>query len=157
MRKGHYITIPNVSWSWLIWEADLISITKAHYMYEFEIKITKSDFEKDFTKTKHHIFKTTPRRGNNRIPNYFVYVAPLKAIPLCIPDYAGIIEIIQTKKYLHGICFSEIRKPKKIHNLKQSEKGINTMLRTIMFKYWDLASTLNSYKIQRELFEDLNN
>ena len=45
IAKGHEIVVPNVSWSWLLWEADLISITKAGYMNEYEIKISKQDFE----------------------------------------------------------------------------------------------------------------
>lgn len=153
LQRGHYITIPNVSWSWLLWEADLISITKSNYMYEYEIKISRSDFEKDFRKGKHLTIKTTPWRGNTSIPNYFLYVAPLNAIPLCIPSYAGLIEVVPSKRYQHGMYFTEIKKPKKIHGKKQDATGIVKMLRTIMFKYWDLASILETIKIQKQLFQ----
>ena len=150
MAKGHYIAIPNVSWSWLYWEADLISITKSFYMYEYEIKISRADFEKDFVKPKHRRLKRCAK--GQRIPNYFVYVAPIKAIPLCIPSYAGLIEVRQDTRYRHRINFIEIKKPEKIHGIKQDLKSINTMLRTVTFKYWDLAQTLDNIKIQKELF-----
>ena len=39
------------------WESDLFSITKTGTIYEFEIKISKADFKKDFEKDKHKFFK----------------------------------------------------------------------------------------------------
>lgn len=152
LNKGYKIVLPNINWSWLIWEADLIGITKANYMYEYEIKITKQNFMKDFTKSKHRIMHRTPKTGNPRIPNYFSYVAPLNAMPICIPDNAGLIEVVKSGRSQHGMYFTEIRKPHKIHEQKVSEKGIIKMLRAMMFKYWDLAQTLENNKIQKELF-----
>jgi glycyl-tRNA synthetase alpha subunit len=149
MSKGQKIVIPNVDWSWLYWEADLISITQALYMYEYEIKISKADFQNDFKKRKHRSLRGG--HNNNRIPNYFSYVAPIKAVPLCIPDYAGLIEVEQVGKYDHNIRFIQVKKPSQIHKTKQSYEGIISMLRTIMFKYWNLAETLDRYKIQKEL------
>lgn len=44
------------------WEADLFSVTKgAGYAYEFEVKISRSDFFADFKKPKHHFFKSFER------------------------------------------------------------------------------------------------
>ena len=34
-------------------ECDCISISKSDYIYEYEIKISRADFKKDFTKIKH--------------------------------------------------------------------------------------------------------
>lgn len=90
VNRGHEIVIPNVSWSYLLWEADLVSVTKARYLYEFEIKISHADFKADFTKRKHWHFKDCVRvkkpnpygKRKLRIPNYFTYVAPVNAIPL---------------------------------------------------------------------------
>ncbi len=39
------------------WESDLFSVTKTGTVYEFEVKISKADFKKDFEKEKHTIFK----------------------------------------------------------------------------------------------------
>ena len=101
LRRGYEIVVPN-------WEADLVGVTKAQYLNEFEIKVSKQDFERDFGKKKHYHF----RRPNAymKMPNYFWYVAPIEAIPLCIPDYAGLMEVIERNSRLE---IKDIRRPKK--------------------------------------------
>ena len=89
---GYVAVMPNVSWSWLLWEADLIGVLKSNRWAEYEIKISKSDFQNDFKKFKHIYLSGNPIH-TARVPNYFWYVAPIKAVPLCIPDYAGLIEV----------------------------------------------------------------
>ena len=149
LHRGHKIIVPNVSWSYLNWEADLISITKADYLNEFEIKISKADFEKDFTKRKHYWFKKPSGIKSHRMPNYFWYVAPIKAIPICIPDYAGLIEVIQNRHY---IVLDQVKKPVVLHKKKIPVKDIMAILRTIMFKYWNLSHNLERLDVQRQLF-----
>ena len=39
------------------WESDFFSVTKTGTVYEVEIKISKSDFKKDFEKDKHVLFR----------------------------------------------------------------------------------------------------
>lgn len=118
-----------------------MSLTRAGYLNEFEIKISKQDFEKDFLKRKHYILQ----RPNiyMKIPNYFWYVAPTKAIPLCIPDYAGLIEVRETKnrfdeKYVKII---DIKRPRRLHDRKYSKEDMYPALRATMFKYWDLLGS----------------
>ena len=120
------IIIPNVSYSWLFWEADLIGVSKAGYMSEFEIKISKSDFLKDFKKRKHRYYPKGPY--NNRIPNYFWYVAPFDAIPICVPDYAG-LKLVKTSKFNNLIYIEDIKKAPLLHKNKVGEKGSIAMLR----------------------------
>lgn len=141
LARGHKAVMPNVSWSWLHWEADLISVTKADYWHEYEIKCTKADFVRDFEKFKHrHI-----RSGilyTDRIPNYFWYVAPINAIPLCIPDYAGLIlvtedpDLIKTWPPINVEC---VKEAKRLHDQKLCIEGYTSMLRSVMFKYWDMV------------------
>lgn len=154
LKKQHVYVIPNVSYSWLNWEADLVSITRSMFLYEYEIKISVSDFKNDFKKRKHRWLKN-PGSGTNRMrmrmPNYFTYVAPVEAIPLCIPDYAGLIEVRINGRYQNLMEFIEIKKPRKIHDIRQDEKSILKMLRTLMYKYLNLAQSLETNKIQREL------
>ena len=85
-KRGQRIILPNISWSYLRWEADLISVTKSGFLHEYEIKISLSDFKNDFKKKKHN---TLRRNHPNMIgvPNYFWYVAPEKTVPMCIPDF----------------------------------------------------------------------
>jgi hypothetical protein len=144
--KGNEIVLPNISWSYLRWEADTIGITKAGYLYEYEIKTTYSDFLNDFKKRKHHALKRGERVGS---PNYFIFVAPMNAVPLCLPDYAGLIEISQNGSRLF---VEEIKRPKMIHRNKLTPKDKIAMLRVIMFRYWKMSSQLTKYKVQRELF-----
>lgn len=40
------------------WEADSFSVTSTGYVYEIEVKISRSDFFADFKKPKHHFFKS---------------------------------------------------------------------------------------------------
>src|SRR5688500_4528407 len=75
--KRHELIVPN---SGLFgWESDLISVTKAGFIYEFEIKITRSDFRADAKKTRTG-FMVNPERTRWGRPasraNYFYYVTP---------------------------------------------------------------------------------
>ena len=79
-------------------ECDCISISKSDYIYEYEIKISRADFKKDFTKIKHtNIINenyTKVRKGETfyLLPNYFNFVTPRDLIKLEeVPDYAGLI------------------------------------------------------------------
>ena len=45
------------------WEADSFSITASNYIYEVEVKVSRSDFFNDFNKPKHHFFKSY-KKGN---------------------------------------------------------------------------------------------
>lgn len=148
--RGHIAIIPNVSWSWLYWEADLISITKAKYMHEYEIKISKSDFKNDFKKRKHTTMTRTGR--TTRIPNYFWYVAPEDAIPMCIPNYAGLILVVPLNKNAIDHKLIYVKKAMKLHSSKTPEVAIFKILRSIMFKYWNLAKIRDNWKIQKNLF-----
>lgn len=40
------------------WEADSFSVTSSAYAYEIEVKVSRSDFQADFKKPKHHLFKS---------------------------------------------------------------------------------------------------
>jgi hypothetical protein len=149
---GHRIIIPNVSWSFLPWEADLISVMKSNYLNEFEIKLTKSDFQNDFKKRKHYNLKNSKTYWNS--PNYFWYIAPIKAIPICIPDYAGLMQIEFVNRYEYGIIFREIRRPKRLHDRKQTDKNLCGLLNTMTIRYWNMAARLDHIAIQKDLFEN---
>ena len=82
------IIVPNVSWSFLPYEADLVVLTGSSYATEIEIKISKTDLKKD--KEKNH----------NHDSNYFKYLyfaVPQKLAEFAlteIPEKAGLYEII---------------------------------------------------------------
>jgi hypothetical protein len=68
------IVVPNISWSMLNYEADLVSLTKSNYGTEIEIKVSKQDLLKDREKTHQHD------------SNYFKYL--YFAVPEDMKDYA---------------------------------------------------------------------
>ena len=122
-------------------------------MNEYEIKISKQDFEADFKKRKHITLGQCLFHEGARVPNRFWYVAPIKAIPICIPDYAGLILLYeQDRGQFKDLRLQIIKQAPQIHKNKIGSKGTHSILRSIMFKYWNLAQTLNTYKIQKEIF-----
>lgn len=150
LGRGHKAVMPNVSWSWLYWEADLISVTKADYWHEYEIKCAKSDFIKDFEKPKHRQLRHAIRYPA-RVPNYFWYVAPIKAIPLCIPDYAGLMVATDVDDE-HGFRteVETVRGPTLLHTSKLTTEGYTAMLRSVMFKYWDMMKINADIRCERD-------
>ena len=48
--RRHIAVVPNVSWSILPWEADLLVLAKSNYLTEIEIKISMSDWKADASK-----------------------------------------------------------------------------------------------------------
>jgi hypothetical protein len=104
------------------WESDFFSITKSNYVYEVEIKVSRSDFKADFNKYKKHqilsakgnkvvirgwelteILKDGTKvpstsisiRDTNKLrPNKFYYACPVGLLKKEeIPEYAGLIEV----------------------------------------------------------------
>ncbi|MFA5715025.1 MAG: hypothetical protein WC998_04765 [Candidatus Paceibacterota bacterium] len=95
-----------------LWESDVFGINKNGYMYEFEIKRSRSDFLADFRNKehKHRLFKERnairiydewkdgKRTGNTyeniQIPNRFFFVCEEGLLlKNDIPEYAGLITI----------------------------------------------------------------
>ena len=52
------------------WESDKILETKSGYIYEFEIKISKSDFKHDFTKVEKHAVLGSKFTGEKYMPAF---------------------------------------------------------------------------------------
>jgi hypothetical protein len=48
------IIVPNVSWGLIGYEADLLVMTKSRFLYEIEIKVSKSDLIRDGKKKHNH-------------------------------------------------------------------------------------------------------
>ena len=122
------------NYSGIGFEADVLMITKAKLVYEYEIKTSKADFKKDFTKiSKHKIYSDknphlVKQRNYPKKPNYFYYVCVEGLIKVSeIPSYAGLIYI--TKKGLS----KEIKKAPKLHSYKFPDSMV-----------WQIATTLTA-------------
>lgn len=90
------LIIPNVSWGFLPYEADLVVIRKSGYLLEVEIKVSKADLIKDKDKNHSHNF--------NKFKQLY-FAIPEKLLPHKehIPERAGIlvcsIHSYENKKY----------------------------------------------------------
>ena len=79
------------------WESDYLAFSKAGYIWEAEIKISRKDFLKDIkNKTEKHQFLRLAMKGESPVPvpNHFVYVCPEGIIrPEDIEDlpYGGLL------------------------------------------------------------------
>lgn len=125
-------------------EADVFGITKAGLMYEFEIKISKSDYLADF-KNKTHKHNLLSRRdaihtyskwvkGKRTdqtydvicLPNRFYYACPEKLISANeIPEYAGLVYMTENGTLI------EIKTAPILHHHKANEaiyKNISAIL-----------------------------
>lgn len=116
-------------------ECDVISVSGSDYIYEFEIKISRQDFKKDFLKEKHqHIINekfTYQRKGELlwRVCNYFNYVVPEGLVSIEeVPDYAGLI-------YLKSdFTFEQVKKPKLLHKTKATAEFIRQLAHNLSCK-----------------------
>lgn len=122
------IIIPNKKITF--WEADILIITKADILYEYEIKISRTDFKKDTKdkKQKHHCLQ----KGIGLIPNYFYYCCPAELIKEQeIPEYSGLIY------FKENDAFGElIKKAPKLTDKKCSNDFKNSCFMSMYYRYW---------------------
>lgn len=106
-------------------EFDVLSVSKSGFVYEFEVKISRSDFKADAKKRKFAKY-AAPHVYASIIPNYFSYVCPKDLISESeIPIYAGLYYHCDTpiEEYPSGVLI-EIRKPKLIHKQMHNKNEI---------------------------------
>ena len=143
--KGHRPVIPNFTPP-LWWECDVFSVTGAGYAQEFEIKISKSDFRADATKTqtfrrplnlvetitKHEALERKDAAG----PSRFSYVVPEGLVALeDVPAWAGLYEAYVHRKKIRIKC---LRKPPGLHQQKATSEVIDKIYKTFMWRFWNL-------------------
>jgi hypothetical protein len=119
-------------------ECDVISISKSDYIYEYEVKISRSDFKNDFKKLKHKnmvlrnaVFEVKKTGEiNYNIPNYFSFVVPKDLIKLEeIPEYAGLIYLSDD-----NMSFEIIKKAPLLHNTKATTQFIRKLSHNLTCK-----------------------
>ena len=105
--KFHTPVCENVKYLINDFELDVISVSKSGMLYEFEVKISRSDFIADKKKKKHIFYK----EYINRSPNYFSYACPKDLIKISeIGSGVGLY-------YVDGEDVIEIQSPKRTHNI----------------------------------------
>ena len=115
-------------------EADVLMVAKSGFAYEYEVKTSRSDFKKDFSKVAKHKHLQNPKvplrgkRGYPLAPNYFYYVCVDGLIRKDeIPKYAGLIHIVA------GIPVIMVRAPR-LHSHKLTEHLKQRIGTTLSFR-----------------------
>ncbi len=136
-----------------IGEADVISITKAGFINEFEIKRTRSDFMADFrNKTYKHKYlaeRVGIKKGFNGTvwflaPSYFWFVVPKNLIGIeDIPEYAGLI-------YYEEGRLAVIKRAPRTHSEKATIDIVQKIAHNLMCKIIFGGSFMNYSKKLRE-------
>lgn len=119
-NRKHKFVLPNIFIDF--WECDVFSVSTSGYTQEFEVKITKEDFYKDFDKQLHECWgkpgkmKHDEIRNGNRM-NKFWFVYPKDMIDISeVPDYAGIYHIVKIDEERYAFHF--VREAKFLHKRK---------------------------------------
>jgi hypothetical protein len=144
--RNHIASVPN-STQLLRGEVDLLSVTKAGLVHEFEIKRTRSDYTRELkTKLyKHQNLALGDTLSTRWLPNYFWFVT--LDFDIEPPLYAGWIKV---KKYspshwtgkTHHL--HEIKKAPRIHSDKWDHKRVASIARLLSFRL------LNAYKKEKD-------
>lgn len=150
------IIVPNISWGANLHECDLIIINKSGFATEVEIKISKADLKKDFTKGHNHI--------NEKIKHLY-YAIPVSLVEFAetiIPVHAGIIscdklisrpdreyeiinnEIVETLTPGSPVVFARFHRHAQAAKQyrKMTDEEINNISRLGCMRIWGLKSKL---------------
>ena len=136
--KGHEFITPNVG----LWvgESDLVSCTQSMYGYEYEIKVTRSDFLRDKKKRRHKVYSTLTAESQQRGPSRFYYATPPGLIDESdLPQYAGLLYVDSMEKY--GNTYAKVEKVREAprrHMNKIKDDRLRYLGRGLTLRYWKL-------------------
>ena len=130
-EKNHLYVVPN-STVIFPWESDLISVTKALFSHEYEIKISKADYKKDAEKKWKHMKLNGLGVWSNNIPNYFWYAT--YGFDIEPPDHAGWIQITPGAKR-HNLTVK--KEAPRLCEKKISDQQKSSIARLLSFRITD--------------------
>jgi len=131
-----HIIVPNVSWGLGVHECDLLSVTKAGYATEIEIKVSRQDIKADLK--KRHTHKSSKIKYL-----YFAIPDVLRDSIEFIPDKAGIF-IISKDNYGDIICIEE-RKPVACEFARKlTDKEILKVATLGTMRIWNMKKVINT-------------
>lgn len=158
-EKNCSIVIPNTFALYGTLESDVLAFNKNNFTHEVEIKVSKTDFKKDFQKvtnakwdrlipqdSKSRKFFPASENKHDLIqkklgPSYFWFAVPKDLISVeDIPDYAGLLYVYTKKDSYYGrnvVVVDMVKDAPKIHKVKASDELINKSLLSTMYKYWN--------------------
>lgn len=157
------------------WESDKLIETKSGLIYEFEIKVSKSDYKNDFKnkEDKHVILEGSQeflptynevrekygddyskyyRTSSYKKPNYFYYAVPEGLVDVSeIPPYAGLIYVVPDNsigkdgKYVWN-AFYVVKQAPKLHSNKYTDEELKLGEKF----YYNMLSWKNKYRDERK-------
>jgi len=150
------------------WECDIFSLTRAGYMHEFEIKVSRSDFKADFNKCwdqwrsmRHRGIKKLEsdmskeevraslapvykhdlmKEGYTKGPKFFWFCAPEGLLEKKdIPDHAGFIEFPEHNETGRiPWGMRVVKKAPTLHTTKFCEKRLKEMRARLVYRYQNI-------------------
>lgn len=133
--------LPNAYIDWAAggWECDLLGVTRAGYVYEWEIKLDRTDFRREFEKKREkHAVLSGARYTTRLTPKRFWFVCPAHVIE-CVPCYAGLIWV--TRKIPRGWVtpitkFTEVVVAPRLPSRKATPHEIALLLSKASSRLW---------------------
>lgn len=140
-------------------EADILEITKSGYSYEYEVKVSRSDFKKDLLKRKQtlgglNVLKHLQLKIGNHV-NYFSYVVPEGLISIGeVPEFAGLIYVNSHEvkfsddkgTYIkHRLFAKTIKSPVKLSKDKFSPESLMKCYESLYFRFHAKRETEREY------------
>lgn len=153
---GHDLIVPNTSMAFG-WESDLVSVTSAGYLCDYEIKTSRADWlrelraadstqvkERDRSKWRRHQIlcgehpkPCVDRRGDVHAPSRFWVVAPEGVVHNSeLPAYAGLI-LVRPHERVPMLELEKARQAPMLHRNKASTRDVRTLARGLMLRLWD--------------------
>ena len=137
------LIVPNVSWGMGVHECDMLVATKAGYLWEVEIKVTKADLKKDALKWHEH--------KNHKIKHlYFAIPTYLEDCIEHIPARAGIITVAPSSETIWGRV-KQLRKPetnKAAQPITPEQRY--TLARLGSMRIWGLKNKISSRELSAQ-------
>ncbi len=134
--------IPNLC---LFHEMDVAVLTRAGCLWEFEIKVSQRDWDKDFEKDVRGDHWRV-RRNLQYVDRFYYVVAPGLIAPEWLPEWAGILRAeVGTGWYGYdGDCIrlTSERDAKRRRAEKPTEKHRAAMLRSAYHRFWSRTMAL---------------
>ena len=139
-QKNHQVNAANIYYH-KRWESDFLSMSKAGYLHEVEIKLTKSDYKADFKKKRKTYGGKEGKSKHAQIESgalvsYFWFAMPEGLVELEeVPEYAGVIYVRKSKGLL---TLHPARPAPKLNKNPIGAEGIRRILQKTTWKFWDM-------------------
>lgn len=164
LQSSRDLVMPNytpIKW----FECDVMAVTKAGYLEEYEIKLSTSDFKADAKKESRGKYKYIDGKfvelgkrnkhqelQNKSIdgPSKFWFVVTDKIIDkIEVPEWAG-LKVASISNYSGEVYLKEIKKAPKLHTNKVDSKIREHAKSVCYWRYWNIKTDIQK-SVKREI------